>query len=385
MRHLFPALSLLLTLWAPSAYGERADNEAARAAELDRLRQQIKAVQRELEQTRGQRNQAENRLRSTERGIGDALRELRRLQQKLASAQRRLKGLRGDQQQQQGLLKSQTARLGEQVRSAYLSGRQAYLKMLLNQEAPAAMGRTLVYYRYLNQARLDEIDKVRSGLARLERLEQDIGQQTHTLEQLQQNRLDKKRQLENLRDERQIALTGLNRRVQSQHQRLGNLKENERDLERLLERLRGYLADIPDAPAFNARFSQHRRRLQLPVNGAVQASYGSPRHGGKLRWKGLFIGTPEGRPIHAVFRGRVAYADWLRGFGLLLIIEHGDGYMSLYGHSQSLYKEVGEWVETGEVVASTGNTGDSNAPGLYFEIRHQGQPQDPQRWCIARR
>lgn len=376
---------LLLTLLAPGARGDGKDNEAARAAELARLRQQIKAVQDELEQTRGQRNQAEIQLRVAERQIGSALKELRLLQGKLRRAQRRLNGLRGDQRRQHDALNIQTARLGDQVRSAYLSGRQAYLKMLLNQEEPAAMGRTLAYYQYLNRARLEEIDKVRDGLARLARLENDIGQQTRQLEQLHRNQLDQKNQLETLRDQRRELLASLDRRVQSQHQHLGNLRQNERDLERLLERLRGYLADIPDAPSFKVRFSQHRRRMQLPISGRLRATYGSPRHEGKLRWKGMFIAAPEGRSVHAVFRGRVAYADWLRGFGLLLIIEHGDGYMSLYGHNQSLYKEVGEWVETGEVVASTGSTGDSDIPGLYFEIRHQGQPQDPQRWCVARR
>jgi len=134
----------------------------------------------------------------------------------------------------------------------------------------------------------------------------------------------------------------------------------------------------------HGRFRKYKGKLPLPARGKIVARYGAPKNIGDLRWRGLFLAGREGQDVRSIFRGRVAFADWLRGFGLLLILDHGDGYMTLYGHNQSLYKEVGDWVEAGQVIAGMGNTGDITQPGLYFEVRHNGKPRDPLLWCRAR-
>ena len=146
----------------------------------------------------------------------------------------------------------------------------------------------------------------------------------------------------------------------------------------------GELTSLPAmAPAApGARFASLKGRLPLPLAGRVTARFGDDKGIGQLKWRGAFIAAREGQEVRAVHRGRVAYADRLRGFGLLLILEHGDGYMTLYGHNQSLYREVGEWVDAGQVIAAAGNTGDAPQAGVYFEIRHDGEPDDPLRWCV---
>ena len=140
----------------------------------------------------------------------------------------------------------------------------------------------------------------------------------------------------------------------------------------------------PPFPSLDGRFADYKGKLPLPVKGTISARYGAPRNTGELKWRGIFLSAPEGRNVVSVFRGRVAYADWLRGFGLLMVVEHGDGYMTLYGHNQSLYKEAGDWVEAGQTIASIGNTGGPSETGLYFEIRHDGEPRNPLDWCKIR-
>jgi septal ring factor EnvC (AmiA/AmiB activator) len=172
----------------------------------------------------------------------------------------------------------------------------------------------------------------------------------------------------------------MNRRIETQSQEIGRLLSDQRRLEALIGGLRPLLREFPGADP-QARFVDFRGRLPLPIDGGISARFGDPKNVGGLKWRGVFLVSPEGRRVESVFRGRVAYADWLRGFGLLLILDHGDGYMTLYGHNQSLLKQVGDWVEAGEAIALVGNTGDATRSGLYFELRHNGEPNDPLKWC----
>jgi septal ring factor EnvC (AmiA/AmiB activator) len=179
-------------------------------------------------------------------------------------------------------------------------------------------------------------------------------------------------------------LAALEREIGAKDRRLKALVEDEARLQRVLATLRRALADLPRGFDAEKPFPTQRGHLPWPASGSVKAAFGARRGVGELKWNGILIAAPEGRAVHAVHRGRVAFADWLRGFGLLMIVDHGDGYMSLYGHNQHLLKEVGEWVEAGEAVASVGASGGRAESGLYFEIRHDGRPVDPVRW-LARR
>lgn len=353
------------------------------AEELTRLRHRIQSLQQQLAATRGERDQSARRLRQVDQAIHEQLQALRRLDRKLGQARRRLRQLQTRELGARRDLAQLGRQLEREARAAYLMGRQEYVKMLLNQQNPAEIQRVLVYYRYLSAARLEHIDELKRALARQRRLEQQLRQHTEQLQRLRDQQLQRKQTLETRRNERRQLLASLERKVRDQSQELRRLKEDARRLQALIDRLPGVL-DEAGLPRLEARFAQYRHRLRLPLRGRITGRYGRPRGLGDLTWNGVFLSSPEGRDVVSVFRGRVAYADWLRGFGLLLILEHGDGYMSLYGHNQSLYKEVGEWVETGEVIAKSGSTGNPRQPGLYFEIRHNGQPLDPLSWCRQR-
>jgi septal ring factor EnvC (AmiA/AmiB activator) len=187
--------------------------------------------------------------------------------------------------------------------------------------------------------------------------------------------------LETSRRERGELLADLNRDIHNTKQRLSQLKEDEQSLQELVKRLRRALAEIPSPRGPGKSFAQLKGRLRLPAEGAIAARFGMPRQVGQLKWQGILIDAPDGADVNAVAAGRVVFADWLRGFGLLLIIDHGDGYMSLYGYNQGLHKNVGDSVKAGELIATVGNSGSHSQSGLYFEIRHQGSPVDPLLWC----
>ena len=271
--------------------------------------------------------------------------------------------------------------VASQVRAAYAMGRQEYLKILLNQENPATVGRVVTYYDYLNKARSERIDSLGKTIKQLEQVRNEVEAETRRLSELREKRRQEKLALEQSRQEREQVIAQLKHEINSQDKRLAGMLQDEQQLKALIRALADALEDIPAEPGNRKPFGTLKGKLKWPARGPVLISYGSPRKLGKLRWQGVMIGAREGQEVHAVAGGRVAFADWLRGYGLMIIIDHGDGYMSLYGQNQSLYKETGDWVEAGEAIASVGDSGGVDQVGLYFEIRKDGHPTDPVRWC----
>jgi septal ring factor EnvC (AmiA/AmiB activator) len=219
------------------------------------------------------------------------------------------------------------------------------------------------------------------GLEQLKSVEREIAQEEQRLQQLLIKNNNQKRQLEAARAGRKQVISKLNSHMKDKGEELNNLKSDEKQLQSLLTEIQQALSDIPPDSTAHVPFNTRKGMLPWPSNGRLVANFGSKRQVGKLKWDGVLIAAPEGQEVRAIHHGRVAFADWLRGFGLLLIIDHGDGYMSLYGHNQSLFKETGEWVEPGEVVAQVGNSGGRSTAGVYFGIRHNGQPINPIHWC----
>jgi septal ring factor EnvC (AmiA/AmiB activator) len=273
--------------------------------------------------------------------------------------------------------------LSRQLRAAYALGPQESLKLLLSQEEPAQLARLAGYHRVIQQARARHIAQIRESLERLARLESETQARAAEVSSLRDKQVAQKAALEQDKKRRGVLLASLSREVRDRQQEVARLEADRERLERLVKEIKPLLRELPPAPGGGARFGALTGRLPLPVRGKVVARFNDPKPLGSMRWRGIFLSAREGEPVKAVARGRVAYADALRGFGLLLILDHGDGYMTLYGHNQGLFKEVGDWVEAGEPVAQVGNTGDAPRPGLYFEIRHHGEPHDPLRWCAA--
>jgi septal ring factor EnvC (AmiA/AmiB activator) len=352
-----------------------------RHAELERLRQRIAALQGELNVDRGRYDALITELRRVERNIGRIGRSINELMGQLAGQEKKLVKLQQRRGELQSSITEQRRHLAGQIRAAYAMGRQEYFKILLNQEDPSAVGRTLTYYDYLNKARSHRIENLNSTVDELEQVRRELDSESARLHELRTQREQEKREMEASRKERKGVVASLQSEISSKDKQLNGLMADENELKSLLKALTRALADIPAEPGDHKPFGTLKGKLKWPTSGSRLVAYGESRKLGKLRWQGVLIGGKEGQEVHAVSHGRVAFADWLRGYGLLLIIDHGDGYMSLYGHNQSLYREVGDWVERGEAIAAVGNSGGTDKSALYFEIRKDGKPTDPVRWC----
>ncbi len=378
--HILTGLFLGL-LVISSGYAQLSDEERAiKAGELARLQGRIDSIVAERNEVRSRYDQVQQTLRATEQKIGTYVQELEQLNQQMRKQDRQLQKLMKQHQRLQKDVESQRELLGEQVRAAYMIGRQEYLKLLLNQQDPAEMGRVMAYYKYFNQARQVRIEQALHSLTQLDEVSRRLKQEKRVLQTIRDEQKSKKQALEKSNRHRAQLVAQLGQEIHSKEEQIRQLRRNEQQLKAVLEAIEDSLADIlPSDQQHN--FATFKGRLTWPTRGKVDNLYGQSRHKGRLKWNGVLIQAREGNSVHAVSRGRVAYADWLRGYGLLVILDHGEGYMSLYGHNQSLLKEVGDWVETDEAIANVGSSGGQQSAGLYFEIRHNGRPANPAKWC----
>jgi len=373
------AIALLTGAWAARA--ATSDNSAARLAEV---RQRIAKLVAGLKTERAPRDRSAVRLQQAEQAVARVAREIRSLNSTINTQQRRLAALRARTRQVQRAMRKGLATLAAQLRADYAMGRQDRLRLLLNQENPAVLARVLAYHGYFIRARARQVEALRGTLAKLRGLAADIAGAAAKVAKLRDEKRKAQQALQRSRGNRATVLARIEGRIADRKRRLRRLREDEQRLTKLLASLRRELADIPINLDRTASFKARKGRLPWPVSGRVLERYGTTRPGTNLRRQGILIGADFGTPVVAIHRGRVAFADWLRGYGLMLIIDHGDGYMSLYGHNQALYKEPGDWVEDGELVARVGDSGGKSKPALYFEIRAGGTPLDPRRWLSRR-
>lgn len=380
---LIVVLACLLLGMQSAAADKAAPDAREKQEELEKLRGEIQRVQRELARDIGQRDKLTGELRDTERELGRAANALREVNITLQYKQEHLQKLEAEQRAQRAGLKAERAALAGQVQAAYIAGREEKIKLLLNQQDPATLGRMLVYYDMLNRERTARIQRVNMRLQRLVELETEITTEVADLDAAREERRRILLGLEQTRDQRASLLARLDAEIRSQNAELRRLQADERALSDLVQSLLDVFADIPAGLADRAPFDQLRGKLPWPSAGSVVARFGEARADGRMRWQGLMIAANPGTPVRAVSHGRVAYAEWLPHYGLLLVLEHGDGYLSLYGHNQALYKEVGDWVQPGEIVAAIGDSGGQNRAALYFEIRHGKRIEDPRKWLLA--
>jgi len=356
----------------------------AKEQKLNQLKVKIRELRNTLTSSTNKKNRLQYQLQKSETEIGRISRSLTQFSTKLKQHKQKLKTLQQEKKDKSDKLQQHQQLLAQQIRASYAMGTQGYARILLNQKDPSAIGRTLVYYDYLNQSRTDNIKAIDKRIERLSLLEREIQQKQQQIKQAQQREKTAKKTLEEKRHSRQQILKNIKKDIKNQAQRLTLLIEARKDLEQLLSSLSEALADIPADAGDIRPFHQLKGRLHPPARGQIKNHFGKRREGGSLKWQGLTISAQTGTQVHAVHHGRIAFSNWLRGFGQLLIIDHGDGYMSLYGHNESLIKDVGEWVETGEEIATVGESGGQSMSGLYFEIRKNGKPLNPRRW-LARK
>ncbi|VAW62924.1 hypothetical protein MNBD_GAMMA08-2477 [hydrothermal vent metagenome] len=377
-------IGLIFTLLAVIPCSINAETATSYQQRLDKVRDKITNVLSALTQNKDQRNTVRTELRKLEIKIARSAKKLRKTQGKHKKAVKKLKKTRAELKKLNKDLAKQRQILADQLRSAYAMGQQPQLKMLLNQQDPTEMGRALVYYTYLNRARGKEIETYLSSIEKQTKLEASVKQSTIDLSTLVTQKKREKKQLGQNKSQRKKLLARLNKDIDNQQLTLNDLKSSRSRIEDLLMALGELLADIPAEAVNQKPFGQLRGKLPWPVKGGFRANFGTSRSKGDLKWNGVIIKADYDTKVRAVTYGRVAFADWLQGYGFITIIDHNDGYMSLYGYTQELYKQVGDWVEASEVIATVGDSGGQPKSGLYFEIRKQGKPVNPKKWCTSR-
>jgi murein hydrolase activator len=355
--------------------------DSAKQAQLQELRSRITRLQAKLDGEIQQRSKLQLELRNSEQQVARQSKRLHAADEAVAKAQSRLGALQREQAQKQVALAAQKDALAKQIRAAYMEGRDSSLQLLLNAQDPATISRLLAYYDYFNTARAARIQSVRDELQVLATINAQVQQQLSELTKLRTQRSQTLAKLEQSRQARKHALAELNASIKTRSQKLARMRTDASTIENLLANLQHTLADIPVGLEGHHRFASLRGRLPWPVAGHVIQSFGAPLAGGRLHARGDLIAAPLGTPVHAISYGRVVFADWLPHFGLLVIIDHGDGYMSIYAHNQNVYAQVGDWVEMGETIATLGDSGGQNQAALYFEIRHRNVALSPRDWC----
>jgi septal ring factor EnvC (AmiA/AmiB activator) len=372
-------LILVFALVIGIATGLAAAEIDEQQAKLEQLRQRISSLTQDLHLDRDRLDSYQHELREIERNISHHSFTLKDLETSLQRRLKLLERLEPQEQQQLQQLQRHQRLLAQQLRAAWLMGEQNRLKMLLNQQDPSRIARLLKYHEYLNRARSHKMQQLSGLLQELEQTRRSLDQERGRIAELRAQALQRQQELERDKAQRAALMERLAAEIQDKDKQLDNLKRNEASLKRLVGQLQQTLQELAVQQTQKARFSEYKGRMSWPVKGRVGARFGSPRAGG-IRWGGVFLRANEGSQVQAIRPGRVAFADWLRGYGLLLIIDHGEGYMSLYGHNQSLFKKVGEQVVQGEAIAQSGNAS-LQGQGLYFGIRHNGKPLDPAHWC----
>jgi septal ring factor EnvC (AmiA/AmiB activator) len=377
------ALLIALALAAPAALAqgapERAQQEAAAQKRLDTLRAQIKAIAREQREFETERGDAAKSLREADGKVNEAVRALRRTEAGIATQELELQQLEEKKATLESGLSEQREALAALVRSAYALGRHEQLKLLLAQDRMSDLARVLAYHRYFQADRQERITGLLAELRELAAVAQQIVDQRQILEAArlqQQTELDA---LEAQRRERAGVLATVESLFKDRAARLAALGRDEKAVLKLLEQLRDAVADIPRQVDDNRPFATRRGQLGRPLAGTALAAFGGRLPDGRTS-DGLLIAGTAGAEVRAVAPGRIAYSDWLKGYGLLTIVDHGDGWMSLYAFNDALLKDVGDWVRGGEPLATVGSSGGQGRPALYFELRRNGQPQDPKPW-----
>ncbi len=376
-------LFLLVFTSSPTAASDN-DEFQRYQQKLDRVQKSISKVKQHLKSTRYKRGNVITELKKLESEISKNSAALGETEKKVDRLNKEIASLRGELASLQGSLKKQRRGLSEQLRAAYAIGRQQQVKMFLNQQDPEEMGRVMVYFDYFNRAREHRISEFMGTITEKQRVEEALNTTLDDYQQTLDTRKKQKKSLLSQRLKRNELLARLERQINNQEKNLSELETSRNRIENLLMSLGELLADIPQSPSDSRPFKQQKGKLPWPASGPFLASFGETRKQGGLKWNGVLISTRHGTPVRAVSHGRVAFADWLQGFGFITIIDHGDGYMSLYGHNETLIKQAGDWVEASEVIATSGDSGGQPMPGVYFEIRARGKPVNPGAWCSRR-
>jgi septal ring factor EnvC (AmiA/AmiB activator) len=370
---------MLLTLCAVLTVAALAEpNREEASAQLEQVRDRIEGLREEIESDGRRRSRAEKALAKIEQEEQSARRKLTDIRARKERTLQRQRDLEGQYTRQQQELDAERVALAQQLRVAYINGSDEWLRVALSKQDATTLGRRMVYYGYLSRQRSSGIAKLRTLLTALEQTRLDIEQEAKDLLALESQLAEQLEQLADTRGERAGLVVRIDEEIESKDAEITRLDSQAKELGELVAALARVVPAMPEVDA--EPFAGQTAQLSWPANGPLISSFGQSRADGRLKWQGVLLGAPAGSDVRAVYHGRVIFSDWLDGMGLLMIIEHGDGYLSLYGHNQDLLKDVGEWVEPGEMIAHVGDSGGKASAGLYFEIRKNGTPVNPRQW-----
>ncbi|OGV75863.1 MAG: peptidase M23 [Methylotenera sp. RIFCSPLOWO2_02_FULL_45_14] len=402
------ALMAALLLHAPLVLAEKKPAQPKQA--LSDLHQRLESLKKELDNSQEAHKDAADALKESEQAISEANKKLYKINQRQQQNKKTLTRLDVESASTNQLLLQQQNLLSRQLYQQYSHGQPSYLQMILQNERPSEIARDIHFFSYIAKARAELIQKMQGNLAKLTKLNEETAAALKEVAELKQKQVDERRTLERQKQEKSKVVKSLSQQIATQRGEIKKLKRDEKRLSQLVERLAKIIPAkpkpkrmknsapnniagnkqtnqiiannnaLPSDEFAGANFAALKGKLRLPVRGEVTNRFGASREDSGVSWKGLFIKANEGAEVKSVASGRVVFADWLRGFGNLVIVDHGDGYMSLYGNNQAMLKQAGEIVRSGDAIASVGNSGGNEANGVYYELRLQSRPFDPLSW-----
>ena len=381
--NLAPVLITLFIAFSLSVQPALSDEKEQKQKDLKILQSKIAKLKRTIDVKEDSKSRYTKQLKKIENDIARVSQKTRGSKKKIAAKQTALKKLRKSRKQYQKQLSQENDILAKQVYTAFTLGRQEKVKLLFSQKSPGELQRNLVYYQYFSNARAELITTVKSSIDKILETEVSIKKARQDLEKSLALLEKQKNQLLKDGTKRKTIISSLDKQLRKQGGNLTRLQDEANQLQDLISSIQDILIESPEPELERKPFAQLRGKLAWPVKGNLKKLFGRQKPSSDLRWQGIMIYAPAGDHVKAVSRGRIAFADWLRGLGNLIIIDHGNAYLSLYGHNESLYKSAGEWVEAGDIISSIGNSGGQQKSGLYFEIRKKGKPQNPTKWCKA--
>jgi len=376
-------LFLFLAL-AASAVAQDANEDLTKIKELEleEVRDRISELKTSMDRSAAARDRLTTELQEAEVVISKKRIRLQELERERDYSTRKKDALDAQLAKREAELDEESRELASQVRAAYMSGSQERIKLLLNQRDPATIGRLMAYYGYLNDYRAENIEAVTRHIRELAEIRGQVAAEEARIAELARERYAELTELNAAQEQRQQLLATLKDRMADEGDEIERLAAQEEDLSRLIAELTSILSDYPIRS--EEPFSEHRGRLTWPVAGTLLHDFGQPRVSDRLKWNGVVLGAPRGREVRSVYHGRIVFADWLAGMGLLMVVDHGEGYMTLYGYNETLLKNTGDWVAPGDVIATVGDSGGQAVSALYFEIRRGTQAVNPGQWVTRR-
>lgn len=355
-------------------------------ADMEKLQKDIADMQKELKKVQGARSNVQQELQKNETQMSELQKKVEKIQQEINQQNKQIDNLHKERDDLNKAREKQQKQAAEQIRSAYILGQQPQFKVFLNQQSPERISRMMKYHSYFMAAHAEKMKNYLATIAQLNELEPQITQKTNELNGIKEE-LDKQQaSLRDMQAQRKDTLAKINSTISSKDKELQDLLEDRRQLQSLLQKVARATTSLATAPSYvplpnvGEKFSSRKGRLPWPTQGRITHGFGSSQIEGQLQWNGVLIVADAGQQVMSVHYGRVVFADYFRGQGLLVIVDHGEGYLSLYAHNQHLLKKAGDAVKAGESIASVGNTGGQSESGLYFEIRFQGKAIDPSDW-----